>query len=391
MRRQTPLAWRNLTHNRRRLAVAVCGIGFAVVLMFTEAGFENALFDSQVKVFEDLNADLILSSAAYRALVSRETFAQQRMVQARACPGVKAAYPVYIQLMGTAWKGPACREHLIRVLAFDTSKPICSLAEVTACAGALEAPGAVLFDMRGKREKYGVPDSTAAVVRQTGAELGGRAVHVVGTFAMGTDFISDGNVILSQRNFARHCPQRVPGGDPLSRVDIGVLQLENPSAARQVQAQLQQALPADVKVWTKAEFIADENRFWNESMGIGFVFKLGKWIGFLVGVIICYQIINADVSDHMAEFATLKAMGRRNRYFVGLVLREALYLSLLSFVPGLLISLLLYDLLARYTGLLMTLSVPRAAAIAVWTTAMCAISGGLAMRRILAADPADLY
>ena len=69
-------------------------------------------------------------------------------------------------------------------------------------------------------------------------------------------------------------------------------------------------------------------------MGIGFVFKLGKWIGFLVGVIICYQIINADLSDHMAEFATLKAIGHRNGYFVRIVMQEALFLSLLSFIPG---------------------------------------------------------
>ena len=82
-----------------------------------------------------------------------------------------------------------------------------------------------------------------------------------------------------------------------------------------------------MKVWTKDEFIANEKRFWDESMGIGFLFKLGKWIGFMVGVIICYQIINADLSDHM------------------------------------LVSVLLYDQLARYTGLLMTLDFWRIASI----------------------------
>src|SRR6516225_3940398 len=86
----TPLAWRNLTYNPRRLAVALCGIGFAVVLIFSETGFENALFDSAVQVFDKLNADLILSSAAYKALISQEKFPLERIAQAREGAGVKA-------------------------------------------------------------------------------------------------------------------------------------------------------------------------------------------------------------------------------------------------------------------------------------------------------------
>src|SRR6516164_11342788 len=110
---RTPLAWRNLTHNPRRLAVALCGIGFAVVLIFSETGFENALFDSAVQVFDKLNADLVISSAAYKALISQERFARERIVQAREDTGVNAVYPVYIQLLGTMWKGPGQKERVI--------------------------------------------------------------------------------------------------------------------------------------------------------------------------------------------------------------------------------------------------------------------------------------
>ena len=60
-KRRTPLAWKNLTHDWRRLAVALAGIAFAVLLMFTQVGFQNALFDSQVKVIDDLQGDIFLS------------------------------------------------------------------------------------------------------------------------------------------------------------------------------------------------------------------------------------------------------------------------------------------------------------------------------------------
>jgi len=43
MNLRTPLAWKNLTHDVRRLAVAVSGVAFAVILIFMELGFLNAL------------------------------------------------------------------------------------------------------------------------------------------------------------------------------------------------------------------------------------------------------------------------------------------------------------------------------------------------------------
>jgi putative ABC transport system permease protein len=93
----------------------------------------------------------------------------------------------------------------------------------------------------------------------------------------------------------------------------------------------------------------------------------------------------------MAEFATLKAMGYRDKYFVGLVASESAYLSVLGFVPGLLVTWVLYTVLAEWTGLLMMLTPPRAALIYVLTLAMCMTSGLLAMRKVLAADPAELF
>jgi putative ABC transport system permease protein len=40
-----------------------------------------------------------------------------------------------------------------------------------------------------------------------------------------------------------------------------------------------------------------------------FIFGLGVAMGFIVGIVIVYQILYTDVSDHLAEYATLKAMG----------------------------------------------------------------------------------
>ena len=117
----------------------------------------------------------------------------------------------------------------------------------------------------------------------------------------------------------------------------------------------------------------------------------GLVMGFVVGVIICYQVIYTNISDHMAEFATLMAMGYRSRYFITVVLFKSFYLSMFGFVPGLIFSFALYALLAKLTGLLLTITLWRCLLVYFITLAMCVVSGCLAVRKLLDADPAELF
>ena len=54
-----PLAWRNLTENKRRLLASVAGTAFAVTLMFMENGFRHAMLDSMVNVIERLDGQVV--------------------------------------------------------------------------------------------------------------------------------------------------------------------------------------------------------------------------------------------------------------------------------------------------------------------------------------------
>ena len=114
-------------------------------------------------------------------------------------------------------------------------------------------------------------------------------------------------------------------------------------------------------------------------------------MGFLVGTIICYQILATDISDHLSELATLKAMGYGTAYFRRLVITESLILSGLGFVPGLLLSLVVFEINAQATGLIMAMTVPRAMFILLLTILMCLISGWFAMKKLISADPASLF
>ena len=397
--KHVPLAWKNITHNRRRLALALAGVGFAVLLMCMQIGFRNALFDSTVELLEKLNADLIVTSKMLYALGVSDQFARRRLDQIAACPGVEAAWPLYIETRRAVLDVPVrdlagnplpidVKEppqpgvgHLIRVLAIEPDDPVFGLPEAE--RRKLLTVGNVLFDEKSKPE-YG------HIEQGTKTDLAGRTVTVVGFFALGTDFANDGNLLTSAQTLDKifYAPLRTSG---LGRVDVGVIKLVDPDQAEQVKAQLIERLPDDVDVFTKEEMIDREKSFWQNSTPIGFVFLLGTLMGFAVGTIICYQILYSDIDDHMREFATLKAMGYPNRYFFGVVLQEALFLGGLGFLPGIAVSWLCYWWLARLTGLLLDLTPARAAFILLLTLAMCATSGALAVRKIFTVDPAELF
>ena len=388
--RKTPLALRNLLHNRRRLAVAIGGLGFAVLLMFTQTGFKNALFDSTVKVIDELDADILLVNRGQYALPAKQTFSRRRIYQARSCPGVADVYPLYIETFYAVFKPLGHQGHPIRVMGYELGDPVFLIPEVTDQDEALSRPGTALVDRKSKA-KYRIPDRLEESPSETDAELTDRSIRLVGTFEMGTDFANDGNLIMSDANFAEFFPFRVPMGDPLSVVDLGLVKVEPGADVQAVKRRLSEALPDDVAVFAKQELVDAEIRFWSKSTPVGYIFATGTVMAFIVGVIICYQVIYSGIADLMSEYATLKAMGYRNRYFMSLVLQTALYLSVLSYIPGLLLSLLMYRWLADYTGLLMVLTFPRAALVYVLTLGMCVFSGCLAMRKLLAADPADLF
>jgi putative ABC transport system permease protein len=196
---------------------------------------------------------------------------------------------------------------------------------------------------------------------------------------------------MSERNFARYFPHRAPHQDPLAEVELGLVKLKpgvNPAAARDT---LAHGLPDDVLVLTKEEYVQQEMRFWQRSSPIGFIFGLGTGIGFVVGIVICYQILSTDIADHLAEFATLKAIGYHNHYLTRLVLQQALFLSLFGFLPGLAVSALLYALLAGFTGLPMEVTLGRVGFILILTVVMCIISGSIAVRKVQTADPAEVF
>src|SRR5687768_8291359 len=101
---QTPLAWHNLTHDKKRLLTAVGGIGFAVLLMFMQLGFQGAMFDATVLVPRGFDADLVLVRLNRYTLTVRSRFPRRYLRLAAANPAVVAAMPMYFENQRSTWK-----------------------------------------------------------------------------------------------------------------------------------------------------------------------------------------------------------------------------------------------------------------------------------------------
>jgi len=389
-----PLAWLNLIADKRRFALSVAGVGFAVVLMFVEYGFYNGLLDSTVVLIDRFDADLVIVPKTKTSLQVFGGFPRRRLTQALGVPGVESVRPLYLEEVRSVWRGAGAeRRQILRVLAVDPDAPALRLDELPAHAADLRQPDRVLFD-RASRASHAKPDDPSR------DDLAGRDAALAGEFQLGLDFVHEGNLLSGTAAFASYFPAH--DGSALHEVEVGMVKLLAGADSGRVITDLTERLRAgvptianaggeDVKVMTKADFREQERRFWRTSTPVGFIFGLGALMGLIVGVVICYQVLATDVADHLAEFATLKAIGYGDPYVCGVVLRQAVWLALCGFVPGLFVSVSLYSLLGDLTGLPMFLTWHRAALVLVGAVVMCILSGLITLRKVLTADPAELF
>ncbi|HEY9752465.1 MAG TPA: ABC transporter permease DevC, partial [Coleofasciculaceae cyanobacterium] len=272
-------------------------------------------------------------------------------------------------------------------LGFDPEKPIFR-SSVVPDPRPIYLPDVVLFD-QDSRPEFGPVKELFEAGKPLVTEVGSRRITVGGLATLGASFGADGNLFTSDSNFLRLFSRRQKG-----LIDIGIIKLKPSADLKTVQQQLKlmlQDTQKDVKVLSKQEFVDFEKQYWQSSTAIGFIFTLGTVLGFIVGIVIVYQILYTDVADHLAEYATLKAMGYTNLYLLAVVFQEALMLSVLGFIPGFLLSNGLYTLTRNATSLPLSMTADRALNVFILTVIMCVLSGAIAVRKVQDADPAEIF
>lgn len=430
-----PLAWLQLTYEKSRLLVAIAGITFAVILMFMQIGFQDALFKSAIRLQSNLYGDLVLISPQSTNLVGMRNFSQRRLYQALGLEGVTSVNPILINI--AAWKIPPVDPNApkhpddlpevlppgstrnILVLGVDPSAKVFNLPGTDAAnLEKIRIQDVVLFDQTSRAE-FG-RNIVAQVKRgeTVSREVGNRQITIGGLFTLGSSFAADGAIITSDLNFLRIFDNRraglinvglinlKPGTDPYTvmRKFISLVPTDHVTVNRpdkQVvkpkdqltleDLKVEDITVDDVRILTAQGFINFERSYWQKSTAIGFIFTLGTIMGFIVGIVIVYQILYTDVSDHLAEYATLKAMGYSNFYLSKVVIQEAFVLSILGYIPGFFVCIGLYAMTRNATRLPLDMTLERGVQVLMLTIIMCIISGAVSLRKVQSADPAEIF
>lgn len=404
---RTPLAWANLTHDTVRFVLYVLGIGFAVILMFVQLGFRNALLDSNTQLIEKLRCDLVLVSPNRQAVAQDEPFPKERLIQAKVT-GVAEVHPLYLDnsfsFLRDTNPDEAARMPTrgIRTIGVDLNAHLLDLPELhpqSESVGKLRTPGTALFDRRSKSDPDRPGQSVYGPLADgVESDLSGKSIRLVGGVELGTDFTADGTLVMSDRTFLdtlRRNP--LSAASPEAKVDLGLIRLAPGADVSRVMEDIRRKLregtggDVDVEVLTVGELADRERTFWLNNTPIGFAFGFGTFMGFAVGVVICYQILSGDVTDHLPQYATLKAIGYGNGYLAWVVLQESLILAVLGFLVGWAASVGAYALLSATTGLPLRMTSDRVGWVFAGTVAMCAASGLIALVGLFRADPADVF
>jgi putative ABC transport system permease protein len=376
--KRVALAWRILTYEKGRTALAIAGVFMAILLVFAELGFFFAVPQGGLLLYDNMQFDLLMCSNQYEYQAQPGQFTLSQLDRVRAAPGVAQAAPLYF---GAAkWRsGEDGKAPDVFVIGFDPRERIFTVGDVNRQLGVLERTDTVLVDS-GTRPMFG-PLTTGRAVK-----IGDQTVTIGGRYDLGTGFMGLGVILVSDRSFARLFPYR-----NLNQVNLGAIQLKPGVASGRAAEELRKLAGPDTQIFTRSELEAHETAYWTTRTSVGLVFGSGLMISFVVGIMVVYQTLATQVSRLLPQFATLKAIGYANRFLDGTVVMMSVLIVIVGFVPATAAALGLYSVIRDETLLPVAMTGMRLAAVLAATLVMAWISALLSLSSLRRADPADLF
>jgi putative ABC transport system permease protein len=372
------VAWRILTHQKGRTALATGGIFIAILLIFVELGFFVAVPQGGMLVYDHLRFDLLVVSDKYLFQAESGQFPRARLATARSLPQVAQASAVY--LGGAKWQDPAGGLKLdIAVLGVDPRAKVFDVPGIERQVATLERPDTILVD-GATRSLFGPLSAGRAV------DIAGHRMTIGGQYTLGTGFLGLGVVVASEVNFFR-----MFAGRPADTVNFGLVTLKPGIDPDEAARTLRAALPTDTQVFTRPELVSHEVAYWTTRTATGLIFGSGLVVSFIVGIMVLYQTLATQITRQLPQFATLKAIGYRDRYLNAIVLVESFLIMFVAFVPALGAALAVYALVRRQTLLPLSLGATELGSVLAITLVMATVSAFLSLGGLRRADPAEVF
>jgi putative ABC transport system permease protein len=369
------LAWRNLVHDKVRLAVTVTGIIFAVVLIVVQLGLFLGFTTATSNLIDHSGADLWVMSRNVPYIEQGVAFTERKLTTVLATPGVATAGKYIVRF--TQWKRPDGRQESVQIVGVDLQSGLGAPWNVVAGTLAdLRKPDAVFVDEI-YRDKLGV-DRIGQVV-----EIRGRRARVAGFTRGIRAFTTAPYVFTTFKNALDYADLREDQTlyllvTALPGVDIDGLR-------RSLVSRL-----TDVDVVTNATFSRMTQFYWMFTTGAGIAVLIAALLGLVVGVVVVAQTIYATTVDHIREYGTLKAMGATNRYLYGVIVQQAVISAVIGYVMGMFVSVFVVRG-SQEGGAAILLPGWMVALMFGLTLAMCVSAAVVSIRKVTTLDPAMVF
>ena len=217
-------------------------------------------------------------------------------------------------------------------------------------------------------------------------------MEVVGLFSLGTDFANDANLFMSERQYVEAVYPPIRQQQALEQIDMGLIEFahgadrrksagaiaSHVADRRQGDDQGSSSSPANESSGDPARrsvTCSASASCWDSSSGSSFATRF------------CTPIFPTIC----ANTPRLKPWAIDLDSSLGSSSKRPCCCHCSDSSPRCGLSELLYRALASTTGLLLHLTVERAAIVLGMTIAMCVVSGLLTIRKVLSADPAELF
>jgi putative ABC transport system permease protein len=370
------LAFRNLFHDRIRLAVTLIGILFSIVLVAVQLGLYLGSSRMITAMIDRANGELWVTAYGAKSFEDGGVLLTPRERHAAlATPGVKAVIPMIVAF--AEWRKPSGGSSRVVVVGTDAED------------GGLEPWSLV----QGTWDDIKAPDAIAvdrSYLRELDIE-GVGATAQVATGRVRVRAMTDGIRSFTQSPYVftpLNRARQLLGADG-DKSTFFLVQLRPGADIEAVRADLKQRLEG-ADVLTRPEFRDRSLKQWLFRTGAGVALIGGALLGTLVGTVIVAQTLYSSTKDHLNEFATLRALGSSSGYIHQVILAQAGMSAVIGYVLGMMIALTVL-VMSRNSPLPLVMTPGLAASLFALTLFMCAISAVSAIVKVTKIDPATVF
>lgn len=370
------LAYRNLFHDRIRLAVTLVGILFSIVLVAVQLGLYLGSSKMITENIERSNADLWITTFGAKSFEDGGILLNDRDRHAAlATPGVDAVVPLIVSF--AEWRKPEGGSSRVVIVGSDfADKGLVPWSLTEGTLQDIEAPDAVAVD-KSYLDELGIS--------------GVGATAQAGTGRVKVRALTEGVRSFTQSPYAYTTLSRARQlmGVPSDTSTFFIVRLKQGADPAAVQADLAKRIePAEVL--TPEEFRDRSLKQWLFRTGAGLALIGGALLGILVGTVIVAQTLYSSTKDHIHEFATLRALGSSKSYIHKVIMAQAGFSAVIGYVLGMIIALVILYL-SQGSALPLVMTPGLAFWLFALTLAMCAISALSAIVKVTKIDPATVF